>query len=70
MTRDEHLAFCKQRANEYLDVGEVEQAFNSMASDLAKHPKTQHLTELMPLGMIELQRRDIPGMRRFIEGFH
>ena len=40
MTRDEHLAWCKARALEYLDAGDLVNAVASMASDLTKHPET------------------------------
>lgn len=37
MTREQHLAWAKQRALEYVDAGEVDQAFASLMSDLNKH---------------------------------
>lgn len=40
MTRSEHLAWCKQRALEYVAAGDVNQAWASMASDMRKHPDT------------------------------
>jgi hypothetical protein len=42
MTRDEHLAWAKKRALEYLDAGDPSQAFTSMLSDLGKHPDTEN----------------------------
>ena len=36
MNRDEHLAWAKRRALEYLAAGELMEAFTSMASDLNK----------------------------------
>lgn len=39
-TRAEHLAFCKARALEYVDAGDLTSAINSLASDLNKHPET------------------------------
>ena len=35
-TRAEHLAWCKKRALEYVDAGDLLQAYTSMASDLGK----------------------------------
>lgn len=37
MTRDEHLAWAKARALEYLDAGDLKNAVISMLSDLRKH---------------------------------
>lgn len=41
-SRSEHLAWCKQRAIEYLDNGNPSDAIRSMLSDLSKHPETAH----------------------------
>ncbi len=41
MTRSEHIEWCKKRALEYADKGELLTALASMASDLNKHPETQ-----------------------------
>lgn len=37
-TRAEHLSWAKERALEYVERGELQDAFNSIASDLGKHP--------------------------------
>ena len=37
MTRAEHLAWAKQRALAYLDIGDTSQAVASMVSDMRKH---------------------------------
>ena len=39
-SRAEHLAWCKARALEYVDRGELNQALASFTSDLGKHPET------------------------------
>jgi hypothetical protein len=65
-TRGEHLAWCKQRALEYLPEDPA-QALASMMSDLGKHPETQSSVEL---GMLGLMETDPVRMRRFIEGFN
>lgn len=70
-TRTEHLEWCKRRALEYCDAGDVTQAFTSIASDLRKHPETEKH------GALELGFRLLMGgflntpqeMRKFIEGF-
>lgn len=71
-TRAEHLEWCKRRALQYVDAGDVQQAFASMGSDLNKHPDTRNHSG-MELGMMllmggQLSRPD--QMRRFIEGFN
>lgn len=70
--KGEHLAWCKQRALEYCDAGDVDQAFASMASDLGKHPETEgHMG--IQLGMMQLMGGMLSSpaqMRRFIEGFN
>ena len=70
--RAEHVAWCKQRALEYCDAGDLTSAFNSMASDLGKHPETANHIGIQ-LGMMEMlsgRLRTIAEMRKFIEGFH
>ncbi len=70
-TRDEHLAWCKRRALEYLP-GDTQQAFTSMASDLEKHPETQgHIG--MELGLMLMLNGHLESpeeMRKFIDGFN
>ncbi len=39
-TREEHLAWCKQRALEYIDRGQINEGLTSMMSDMSKHPRT------------------------------
>lgn len=71
-TREEHLAWCKARALEYVDAGDVEQAFTSMVSDMRKHPQTaEHaalelFTSLHFGGHLTTQT----AMRWFIKGFN
>ena len=72
MTRNEHVEWCKQRAIEYLEHGDVMQAFASMGSDLNKHPDTKDhpgVTIGMQLIMIG-NLSTVPEMRHFIDGFH
>lgn len=74
MTAEEHLEWCKKRALEYLDAGELANAFASMGSDLSKHPETAlHDTPtgnvLMELGMLHVINHDARELRRWIEGF-
>jgi len=45
------MAWCKERANEYLAHGDVSNGVTSMLSDLDKHPETR-LPEGSPLAML------------------
>lgn len=72
MTRDEHLKWCKERALEYVDAGDVQNAWASMASDLGKHPETVgHVgLELGVMQMMGGMLNTPEQMRHFIEGFN
>ncbi len=72
MTREEHLQWCKDRALEYVEAGDNDQAFTSMASDLGKHDETREHAGIR-LGMMMLLARKLEGgeaMRKFINGFN
>ena len=71
-SRAEHLAWCKNRALEYVDRGDLEQAYASMCSDLGKHPATEsHVGQQLGLLMLMGGKLDdAHEMRRFIEGFN
>lgn len=70
MNREEHLAWCKKRALEYLDKGDVQSAIASMMSDLNKHEGTASQNgAINMLGIMHATQHDIPGARRWIEGF-
>jgi hypothetical protein len=69
-TREEHLAWCKQRALEYLDRGDLQNAVASMGSDLNKHEETKSNNQhLFALGILYVMNNDFDGVRRWIEGF-
>ena len=71
-TREEHMAWCKQRALEYCDSGNPGEAFASMMSDIRKHPETAS-PALMSLGMglkTTGQLETTAQVRKFIEGFN
>ena len=72
ITRSEHLAWCKQRALEYVDRGDVSQAFASMTSDLRKHGETQdHAGIELGASLLFGGHLSTPEqMRTFIEGFN
>lgn len=72
MTRAEHLEFCKKRALEYVDAGDLTQAFQSMDSDLGKHDETRgHPGVELGLGLMMAGHLATPHeMRKWIEGFN
>jgi hypothetical protein len=70
MTRDEHLAWCKQRAHEYLAIGDIQNAVQSMLSDLQKHDETKAIApELLALSFPVMLSGDHDQARRYIDGF-
>jgi hypothetical protein len=67
-TRSQHMRWCKERAREYLDANDPEQAVASMLSDLSKHPETEAVGR--SLGMMGiLSAKSVIDARKFIEGF-
>ncbi len=71
MTRDEHMNWCKERALEYVENGDLPSAITSMLSDLGKHEETRGVGETMaPLGLFEATGGSADSVRRFIEGFN
>lgn len=72
VSRQEHLDWCKRRAIEYVDAGDLDQAFASMGSDLGKHDETRNHSGI-ELGMMMLMGGHLKSpseMRKFIEGFN
>ena len=64
MDRAEHLQWCKDRALEYCDHGDINQAWASMASDLRKHEETANHSaiELGSMMLMEGQLKTVEGM--------
>lgn len=72
-TREEHLKWCKQRAMEYVKVGDYAQAVTSMLSDLRNHPENEPAASgiCAQLGFMELMRGPTKeSITRYIEGFN
>lgn len=70
MTRSEHLIWCKERALRLVEDGDLMQAYNSMISDLTKHPKTSNHPVILS-GMILMRTEKLntkDQMREFIKG--
>jgi len=71
-SREEHLAWCKERALDLVDQGDLTQAYASMASDLRKHDGTAGHPAI-ELGMMLMMGGHLSTpheMRKFIEGFN
>jgi hypothetical protein len=68
-TRDEHLEWCKQRAREYLDAGDLLDAVTSMGGDLDKHPELGCNPYLLMAGALDAQNGEREKVRLWIEGF-
>lgn len=70
MTRSEHMEWCKSRALEYVDAGDLPNALASMSSDLGKHPETQGHAALGMMLMMSGHLSTAAEMRKFILGFN
>src|SRR5712671_5011437 len=72
VTRQEHLDWAKQRALEYVDRGELAQAFASIVSDLSKHDETSgHLGIELGASLLFSGFLSTPeAMKEFIMGFN
>jgi len=72
MERSEHLQWCKDRANEYVEQNDTQQAFASFMSDMGKHPETSnHLA--LEMGMTLLLSGNLSNahqMKEWINGFN
>lgn len=56
MSRTEHVNWCKQRALEFVNEGDLKNAFTSMCSDMTKHTETkQYADTLALLGTLLMQ---------------
>ena len=71
-TAEEHLQWCKDRALQYVQIGELNNAFASMASDLNKHEGTRdHAGMQLGIMMMMAGQLETPeAMASFIKGFH
>ncbi len=72
LNRAEHISWCKSRALEILEKGDCTEAFNSMCSDLQKHPDTSRHVGIS-LGVAQMHGgmlKSTDDMRNFIEGFN
>ena len=72
MTRAEHVQWAKDRALEYLQRGDVTNAFTSFTSDLNKHPETAKspTLELGAMLFFSGHLKTERQMREWITGFN
>jgi hypothetical protein len=70
VTREEHLAWSKKRALEYVERGDLIQAVTSMSSDMNKHPELGINDFLFTSAIMFEVKRGPQAVRRWIEGFN
>ncbi len=72
MTRNEHLQWCKDRAVEYVNMGDCDQAKASFMSDMRKHPETQNHPALQLGAMLMFggQMDTLLETKKWILGFN
>jgi len=72
MNRPEHIKWCKERANEYIDRGELPTALASFYSDMGKHPETSnHIAlELGSMLLVSGQLKTPHQIKDWINGFN
>ena len=72
--REKHLAWCKERALQYLEEGDIDinSAWASMVSDMEKNPLTKDhpLIDLGTTLFLAGQLDSTEKMRKFIEDFN
>ena len=69
-TREDHLDWCKQRALELLDRGDLKSAEASMLSDLGKHSETANSQPVAAMLMTTMDLSKKDEVRKFIVGFN
>lgn len=72
MNRSEHLQWCKDRAMEYINRGDVQQGITSFMSDMDKHNETANHSalQLMAMMMFSGQLSSASEAGKFIQGFN
>lgn len=70
MTRIEHIAWCKSRALEYVDRGDLTNAVASMGSDLTKHDETLGTASMLTMLGIYAIKDGPEAVRKWINGFN
>jgi hypothetical protein len=72
MNRAEHLAWCKRRALEYIDRGQINEGLTSMMSDMGKHPETRApMLDQLTVGLMMAGALSTPDQaRKHINGYN
>lgn len=72
MTRQEHLDWCKRRALENIEAGELTNTLASMFSDLSKHQETENhpAIQLGVMMMLAGMLEESAQVKKFIEGLN
>ena len=70
--RKEHLKWCKEWAFQYLDKGDIKNAYTSFTSDMGKNSETSEHPALMLGNMLLVggHLSTVAQMRKFIEDFN
>lgn len=66
ISRTDHLEWCKGRALEYVEAGDLSYAVSSMVSDLLKHPEVSIAPSIIQDGMLKISFGG-EAVRRWIE---
>ena len=71
-SRKQHMDWCKKRALEYVEICDIYNAWNSMVSDLGKHPETaNHIAIALGNELLISNNLNTPEkMKTYIEGFN
>jgi len=71
-TRAEHLQWCKDRANEYVDRGDLNNAMTSFMSDMGNHLETAEHSAINLGIMLKMggHLESESQMRNWIDGFN
>lgn len=72
MTKEEHLQWAKDRANEYCDADKVSSAITSFISDLGKHEELKDHVVITLIGgmLIRGKLNTASEVKEFINGTH
>jgi hypothetical protein len=70
-SRKEHIVWCKNRAKEYVEIGDFLNAVWGMLSDLSLHPEAKNYeASKRSLGAATLLKNEREAVIGFIEGFN
>lgn len=71
-SRADHLQWCKDRANEYIEKGDLKEAFSSFMSDMSSHEETKdHLALEMGMSLLLSGNLSSPiQIKNWIDGFN